>query len=419
MNAVIVGYFIVDALLADFYTSYASVMKERGVTVKGIELGTSSGGSAPELEVINIDKGFGFGVIIRELLLFPVCWLFYREIFTYAEMQAQSKSLKNWLIFYFRLKSFRRSFRKYLVQNRVRHVLLNHHFSGYHLIAREICEALSVPFAYWHPGFLPGTMSFDYTGQLAESELQSNLLANGLMENGSWIGLGDEYLKWALENGYSRPGKSNVPNDEVIHFLKKMKTVYKKTILVIGCNDYRTGVLPVNYKKSGIHSQLYKSSDILFDDTLSQTCEEIFVVYKPHPNLYPDRSGVEEVSERSVIVFDVPLRDLLGEVDMSVTICSSGAYESLIVGIPAVCVGHLPGSSLGFFNTVDGGVDKLGEALNLVLKEGLSQKQRKTFSNFVGYCLESYFFSHGSSSCPLVKHDLGDALTAVFSEEHL
>lgn len=416
MNAVIVGYFKVDALLADFYSSYVSVMKNRGVTVKRIELGGSASGSTPELEVISIDEEFGFWVLIRELLLFPTCWLFYREIFIYIEMQTQPRSLKNWLKSYVKLRLFRRNFRKYLVRDRIRHVLLNHQFSGYHLIAREVCEELSIPFAYWHPGFLPGTMSFDYTGQLAGSEFHLNLLENGLIENADWIGLGDEYLKWVLEGNYVRPGKSDKSNEEVLQFLRNKKEFFRKIILVVGCNDYRTGVLPTNYKNSDIHSAFYKSSDVLFEDTVAETCAGSFIIYKPHPNLYPDRSGVEEASERSAVVFDVPLRDLLGEVDVSVSICSSGSYEALIAGVPAVVVGHLPGSSLGFFSAVDGGADKLGVTIKHVMKEGFSGKQQQVFSNFIGYSLSSYFFTHGKNACPLVNRGLGEALAEVFSK---
>ena len=104
-------------------------------------------------------------------------------------------------------------------------------------------------------------------------------------------------------------------------------------------------------------------------------------------------------------------------VDVSVSICSSGSYEALIAGVPSVVVGQLPGSSLGFFSTVDGGADNLGATIKHVIKEELSRKQQQAFSNFIGYCLSCYFFTYGKNACPFATRGLREALAEVFSKD--
>ena len=416
MNAAVVGYFNVDSLLSDFYDSYAAALHGRGFTVKGIELGNGRCSTSTGIQTIVINnKRHASWFFVREVLRLPVCWFSNRELFIYITMQTQPASLREWLRSYVRLRLFRKNFKDYLVREDVRHVLLNHQFSGFHLIAREVCEQLSVPFAYWHPGFLPGTMSFDYTGQLAESEFHKQLLECGLTERADWIELGNRYLKWAREGTYRRPGKSYKSNAEVIDYVRIKKKRSSHIILVVGTNDYRAGILPAEYERSDIHSRYYKSSDVLFRDTVSVTDEDSFVIYKPHPNVHPGRSGVQELSGRSAMVFDVALRDLLGEVDLSISICSTGLYEALIAGVPGVIVGCLPGSSVGFFSNVDGGADALGLVVKGAIDEGFTEKKRQLFANFIGYSLSHYFFAHGRSACPLVQRGLDQAVDEVFS----
>ncbi len=410
MNALILGYFSVDPVLLKFYTDYAEKMKGYGYNVFRYELGFC----ADEADFGGAEVRRGRLEEINDLLLLPGLYAASKGNLEFIEMQAMSRAPAVWLRTYLNLRHFGREFKKCLVSYDVRHVLFNHQFSGYHMIARRICEELAIPFTYWHPGFLPGTMSFDYSGQLAESELHRRLVKDGLELRAEWIDLGRDYIDLARKGQYLRPGKSNKSNQAVVELVKEKKK-YGNIILVAGSNDYRTGVLPESYKKSSIHSVHYKSSDQLFRDVVGVAESSSYIVYKPHPNLYPGRSGVEEISSRSMIVYDVAIQDLLSEVDVSVSICSSAAYEALIFGVPAVVVGSLPGINLGFFYQVVDSRQELGATLEQVALDGVSTDRKIAFDNFIGYCLSEYFFQHGKYACPLVRRHLDDALMELVS----
>lgn len=355
------------------------------------------------------------GIMFREMLCLPITWLLCREIFVFNRMQTQASSFRGWLNSLVKLCVFRRKFKTYVIGHAVGHVLLNHQFSGYHLIARRICEDLGVAYAYWHPGFLPGTMSFNYKGQLAESELHQELARDGVNERPEWLSLGAKYIEEAKRGIYLRPGKSNQSNDEVLQFIREKKRSYQKVVLVIGSNDYRTGVMPDDYQNSDLHSRYYKTSDNLFEDVMSEAGSDCYVVYKPHPNVYPNRSGIDEVSVRTSFVFDVPLKDLLKEVDVSVSICSSGSYEARIAGVPAVVVGQLPGCNLGFFYVPTEDGCSLGDLISEALKDGVTADSQQCFMNFVGYSLSNYFFAYGKNSCNFAALNLEQATAQCFS----
>lgn len=414
-NALIVGYFKCDKALGEFYSSYVVSARKRGYTIRGIELGGRAEGSTCDFAIISLCEAFGKMLVLKELVLLPFVRFFNPDIFVYNSMQNQADSFQNWLKSYIRLRVFKRRFKLYVREQNVRHVLLNHQFSGYHLIALEICRKLSIPFAFWHPGFLPGTMSFDYSGMLAESEFHEELEGKGLELRSDWLELGEKYVEQAKNGIYLRPGKSSRVDEEVMQFVQKQKQKFSKILLVIGCNDYRTGVLPRDYVNSDLHSRFYKSSDCLFEDVVSVAGDDVFVVYKPHPNVYTDRSGVEVISAKSAIVFDLPLRHLLEQVDASVTICSSGAYESLIANVPAILVGRLPGFNLGFFYVLGEGSEQLGSHIADALRDGISEDARRIFFNFIGYSLSNYFFSHGVNSCPFTSLNFDQAIAQCFS----
>jgi hypothetical protein len=411
MKALIVGYFKTDPLLLDFYKDYGNVMASNGYCVLRYELAKlHDGADFGRRRSTRVNKS----TWLKELCLFSLRRLGSKESLTLAEMQAMSKSWITCFQTHLELRRFNRHFKECLIDNKIKHVLLNHQFSGYHMIARQICEELSISFAYWHPGFLPGTMSFDYTGQLAESELHKELLKDGLERRPEWIQLGREYIERTNSEHYARPGKSNTSDSATLQAVKSKRT-YSKVILIAGSNDYRTGVMPRSYEKSNLHSMHYKSSDQLFKDVVSEASEGTYVIYKPHPNLYPNRSGFEETSNCSMIVFDVTIRDLLKAVDLSISICSSSAYEAQIAGVPAIVVGNLPGINLGFFCAVNGKKRALSVAMSHSRTEAELREQRHLFFNFVGYCLFEYFFQHGESGCPLAKRGLNEAIRGLIA----
>lgn len=416
-NALLVGYFESDLLRREFYNLLAGHLREFGFALRGIGL---SANRCDQYEFPIVSYGSPpprRGVVARVLAKCERRLPRFRSdpsLTCYSEMQAQGTDSNATELAKRSLLHFRKRLERHCKDADVKLVILNHQFSGNHLIARDVCIRLGIPFFYWHPGFLPGTMCFDQRGQLAESEINGRL-RNELSQCGAdEEQLGETYRQWVKDHSYVRPGKTAASNADCLFMMEALLKKARKVLLVIGSNDYRTGMQPESYPNARLHSAVIRSSQALFEEAVKCTNESTFVVYKPHPNLDPS-AAIEMVSGRSCRVFDVTIKDLLPLVDATVTLCSTAAYEALIFGTSTVIVGNLPGSDLGICHKPGADNFDLKEALRAALADEGQPSMEKRLNVLMGYLIKHYFFSSGSGACPLVKRDLRTALSEMLA----
>jgi hypothetical protein len=413
-HALLIGYFTDNGLIREAYNSMQVEFASIGYSMEGIqpEGSIASGYDFPAYSFGIVPSRHRHSKIRRLFCLIPYLLPFRKEQ-SYAEMQSQGASYRGLLKCLEILNEFRNHLQEVIRTRKIAFVILNHQFSGFHLIARDVCLRERIPFVFWHPGFLPGTMSFDREGQMAESEINAimarELIACGAEEQE----LGERYRKWCRSQAYVRPGKTASSNISSLNELLEIKARFKNILLVIGSNDYRTGMLPVSYPNSSKHSPVIHSSKDLLNAIVSSVDESICILYKPHPNLNPTTTCNESTDKRCRIVYDVTIRDLLPHVDAVVTLVSAAAFEALIFGIPAVVVGNLPGSDLGICYKPSPEKFDLSETVNKALASGMQPNMEKRMNILMGYLLKNYFFAAGSAACPLVKKTLRDSLGEV------
>jgi hypothetical protein len=198
-----------------------------------------------------------------------------------------------------------------------------------------------------------------------------------------------------------------------VNELLEVKSRFKHILLVVGSNDYRTGMLPRSYRNSHVHSKVVRSSSELYKMAVEHTDAETLVIYKPHPNLSPPIAGIQWDSARSLRLFDITIRDLLPLSTATVTLCSGGAYESMLFGLPTAIVGEVPGSRTGICYSLDSQNPDFPETLRQTLSQGETPEMESRFNILIGFLLKKYFFASGSSACPLVERSMRDALAKI------
>jgi hypothetical protein len=413
-RALLIAFFSNDALIKEAYNEMQVELSQLGYAMEGIqpEGQVSSGYEFPAYSFGDSPARKHVSKISKACYLLPY-FLPGRVEKSYAEMQSQGANGRRLLNCLHTLIQFRKHLTELIASKNIGFVILNHHFSGYHLIARDVCRREGIPFVFWHPGFLPGTMSFDREGQMAESEINAIIERELPACAAAEEELGKRYRKWCEEQSYARPGKNATSNISSVNELHEVRSRFKNVLLVIGSNDYRTGMMPRSYRNSHIHSKVVWSSSELYRMVAEHTDAETLVIYKPHPNLGAPIAGIQWDSVRSLRLFDITIRDLLPLVTASVTLCSGGAYESMLFGLPTAIVGEVPGSRTGICNTLDLQNPDFQETLQQTLFQGESPEIESRFNVLTGFLLKRYFYASGSSACPLVERSMGDALAEI------
>lgn len=340
--------------------------------------------------------------------------LFNKNNFVYTLFEVQENYIKFPKSF-FKLVYYKCLFLQYLHHFNIKFALLNHQFSCFHLIARDCCKSLGIKYAYWHPGFLPGTMCFDINGQMAESDFYRNDISKPIQISKDYQYIAKKYVQEYRANKLQRPGKTVYNNVIIINKMKEIISNFNKVILFIGANDFRTGIRPVAYKNSNLHSETFKNSKKLFDLISTQINSDTLIIYKPHPNLVLHNEDYI-LTENKLVLNRVMLSDILPHVDCCISIISSGVYEALLHSKPTLLLGNLPGINQGiFFQKSCINSKNISGILQELIETDFSHYQHN-FNNFIGFCFSEYFFSYGKYSSNLTKNNLCSSVNELFKK---
>lgn len=242
-----------------------------------------------------------------------------------------------------------------------------------------------------HEGAIPGTISLEKQGMMAESEFLGKKIHNLLWNSQTKILL-DKISMLKLD----RKQKSS-PHSirQVSSFVKKMNA---KLIFFAGSNDWQSGVLPFDSKNAKKHSPFFKDSLDGLKYLLSFAEKyNFFVVYKPHPNIFP--SYIQEIddSSRCFYLRDVDAVECVLLSDLVVTICSSISYIALANKTPVFLIGRNQLSSTGAIYELDDYND-----FESKLKQSLScydfSSKLKMFNEHVTYLLKYSLFPYDASN---------------------
>jgi glycosyltransferase involved in cell wall biosynthesis len=215
--------------------------------------------------------------------------------------------------------------------------LLWHQWNSLMLLGRAVSDKHNIPTAIIHEGMLPGTMTIDSNGMMAESDSAGVMIDPEQVDTAPYFAQARYVIGQIHDKRLDRKPHAGAP--AALQIVRKLKADGKKIVFYAGVNDWQSGNLPADHARAQIHAPYYSDT---FDalEALLETAERLdfIVLYKPHPNLYPRPIGIDH--ERLIYVREANASDCILETDVTATLLSSLAYISLAHGVPTVLMGR-------------------------------------------------------------------------------
>lgn len=256
----------------------------------------------------------------------------------YGYEQNKRNILPTWLESYSRSLQLSRAADKVLTTVKPKVALLWHEWNQASHVCKWFCDAYGVPTVFCHDGALPMTMGMDPVGEMAESTPVAHAdeyYARPLSAPDYRRAI--TYRKLVRETGLNR--KSTVADGSLGDLLAKVREDGKKVLFYAGCNDWQTGMLPVWWDKSEIHSPIFVDSYDAFR-YLSDLCAKRnwVLLFKPHPHLEPQRLDLS--SPHVIFVREANIHECVRLSDVCLTLVSATSYMSLFNDRPTVLLGR-------------------------------------------------------------------------------
>lgn len=242
-------------------------------------------------------------------------------------------------------------------------ILCWHQWISTTIIGRELAEAHNIPSAFLHEGMLPGSMTLDHRGMMAESHSVGAMLNPEDPEALVYQEKADQLISHVRSNKLER--KAHKGTVDIEDVLRTAKSNGWRTVFYAGINDWHSGNLPADHPRAKIHSPFYRDTDEGLQALLSLAEEhDFFVLFKPHPIIYPH---LYDSHERLATIHEATGVDCILATDITVTLLSSISYLSLTHEKPTVLLGR---------NTMSG----TGAAYELSSRENLADCLEAAFA---------------------------------------
>jgi glycosyltransferase involved in cell wall biosynthesis len=294
-------------------------------------------------------------------------------------------------------------------------VLIWHHLKPFNRLLTRYLRMNGLRVVFLHEGFLPGSISFDEHGMMAESDITS---VNPLLSDYT----NDELLRAAyicgelLRKSYSRKQLSLDQLNKSKAYLSQTGLPHsinipecKPTILVLGSNDIEASIECTNAENFQIHSPMGHNSFTMLENVCKfALANNLSVAYKPHPSLLNHGN----ISNRLTIYMDLlreyasvltlypyaDLSDLLTKSLVTVTLVSSSAYNALFHENPVVLYGVTPLSNKNICYQIDS-YSSSHECLAEAISTGLTPIQYSNFILHIAQLISSNHYFSEYSPC--------------------
>ena len=286
-------------------------------------------------------------------------------------------------------------------------VLLWHQWNTLMHSGRELSGAMNIPSAFVHEGMLPGTMTIDAKGMMAEASSVNATLTDDPQRRADLQGRASALIDRLREQKADRKVQFSFP---IVDQLRQSIGPHAKMIFYAGINDWQSGVLPMDSPNAKTHSPIFRDTDDALD-ALIDAAERNgwYILYKAHPNLQPRTPPRHH--ERLLVVREAKSTDCILAADVTATILSSLSYISLIQQKPTVLLGRNTLSGAGAAYEL-AGRDALDETLSAALSGDNFALHLGAFEKHVAALLGDHLFPYGE---PFDEAALNydDAATAV------
>jgi hypothetical protein len=285
-------------------------------------------------------------------------------------------------------------------------------FKPEHLIARSVAEEKNIPVGFVHEGLLPGSISYDYKGEMAESKIYTEY-KDHLTRT-----ISDEDTKktysYLEEVRLKEVNRKEQPKKGMIQKLIKKHKIKRDTLIFYaGTNDYESGIFPEAGQSRRIHSPIYKNT---FDalkhlDTIAAK-KGYKIIFKPHPLIKYEEGKTSEF-KNIFMVEDANVFECIAETVVTVTILSQVSYIAMIQEKPVVVLGNSPINKSNSVYAIQK-EEELEAVLDTALKCGITGEMKKNWIDHVTRLRKFYLFGYHPELAKYFDRDL-----SIIAEEIL
>ncbi len=270
----------------------------------------------------------------------------------------------------------------------------------------------SVRVAFAEYGLLPGTVNFDFAGQMGESDIvQHSDAFAALPIDTIEIERARSTLDALRKSGANR--RQQKPLETLGDDLLK-QAMGRPIVFFAGHNDHASGTIPYDDHARRYHSPIFATSRDTAHHLAKLAREnDWFLIYKPHP--FARRSqGMTNAANVTVLSEDADIAGCINLAQCVVTTVSQTSYVALLHGKPLVMLGYnqLKGSGCHYqAETYEEIACKIHEALSC----GITEQQQDAWVFHIARVLKYYLHAFPGNAPSLQSAQSIAALAGVIN----
>lgn len=310
---------------------------------------------------------------------------------------------------------FTKSFITALDEYTPSYVFLWNQFNALHRHFAAILDKRGIQYGFFHDGLLPGSVAFDFDGEMGESWIAKDPDKFQAIE----VSLEDRArAQEFLDTLQSRNIDRHIQRDNisVADALEAIRRHDRPIVFYAGQVDWHAGICPDGPQRLP-HSPFYTSTlDALAHLDKVAGKLGVFILFKPHP-ISKDKYVYLDASDypNTLILNSATLNACINAADIVTTIASQTSYVALMAGKSVMMMGRnqITGKDLTYDLTSRG---SLKDLILTALKDPLAQSRKNGLADHVARLEKAYLFDFNTLDIPFYRRDAQAAAQAILSK---
>ena len=287
-----------------------------------------------------------------------------------------------------------REFVSFLDEVRPDAAFLWNSFNVFHRIARELLRSRGIPIYYFHDGVLPGSVAFDFDGEMGESWVArepERFLAIPVDEEERRNAAA--FLEFIRKRSLNR--HRQVAQIDFKGHLATAGVAHKPLLLMVGQQDWHAGLLPDNPNRH-LHSPVFAcSTEALAELDIVAHEMGAHIIYKPHPLDRDNYAFLKKHRYKHVdIIASGSIEQMIDYAAVTVTIASQACYTAAFRDKPCVLLGRNQMSFKGIAEDLMS-LEDLRPSLSRAMKVGVAGR-REALIKHMAQLNKAYLYDFGT-----------------------